>query len=347
MELEPATQVTHMLARAAHAAPSADNLQPLRFVHRERTLTLLPRDTTGPTFPRDHPAAYLAAGAALENAMQVAEAMEVGVTAVIPSSTADHYAAVIVRPGEKYVDSRAESHPLFARHTNRHRFRPKPVDDEVVKSIAEMHECDARVVLIRRRDEIDELADITRLASEVRFRTPEIHRWFAASLRFTPSAAARGDGLDVRTFDLPPGGYQFLRYIADWRRLENLNRFGIFRLLAAIEAKYIRTSPLAIGIIGKPNANAGRLMERVWIELNRHGVAVQPFYVVPDQIQRLAAQTVPVPMQQSVRSLEGRTQTLLDIGAGESLQMVLRAGFPSRQAVRSLRLPLQDVLSPR
>jgi hypothetical protein len=86
MELEPATQVTHMLARAAHAAPSADNLQPLRFVHRERTLTLLPRDTTGPTFPRDHPAAYLAAGAALENAMQVAEAMEVGVTAVIPSA---------------------------------------------------------------------------------------------------------------------------------------------------------------------------------------------------------------------------------------------------------------------
>jgi hypothetical protein len=346
MELEPATQVIHMLARAAHAAPSADNLQPLRFVHHERTLTFLPRYTSGPTFPRDHPATYLAAGAALENAVQAAEAMEVGVSAVIPSSTADHYVAMTVDPGERDVASRVESHGLFARHTNRHPFRPTPVDDDVLTTIAEMREADARVVLMRRRDQIDELADVTRLASEVRFRTPEIHRWFAASLRFTPTAAACGDGLDVRTFDLPPGGYQFMRYIAEWRRLENLNRIGVYRLLASIEAKYVRTSPLAVGIIGQPNANAGRLMERVWIELNAHGVAVQPFYVIPDQIQRLAAQTVPSPMQESVRSLERRTRALLDIAAGESLQMVLRAGLPSRPAVRSLRLPLQDVLSP-
>jgi len=236
-------------------------------------------------------------------------------------------------------------HALFTRHTNRHAYAKTPVPDATLAQLAGLREQAARIMLIRQAEEIRELAALTEAASRARFRTAEIHEWFAASLRFTPEEAAPGDGLDVRTFDLPLGGVALLRYIAPWHRLERLNRIGAYRLLAAIEGAPIGKAPLLVAIVAEDSFSAGRLMQRAWIQLNAQGLAAQPYYVIPDQIQRLHAGTVPEPLRESVRAIDADVRSLLELSTTETLRMILRVGRPTRDAIRSLRLPLERVMT--
>ena len=280
-------------ARAAHAAPTADNLQPLAVRTLDNALILQYRAPGGPTFPARHPATLMGVGAALENVVQAAAAMEVGVNIEVVAGAGNDYARIDLAQTGSPTAARAMGHALFTRHTNRHAYAKTPVADTTLAQVAGLRDDAARIHLIRQADEVRALAGLTEAASRVRFRTAEIHAWFAASLRLTPEEAAHGDGLDVRTFDLPPGGMALLRYIAPWHRLERLNRIGAYRLLAAIEGAPIGKAPLLVAIIADDSLSAGRLMQRAWIQLNAQGLAVQPYYVIPDQIQRLHAGTVP------------------------------------------------------
>jgi nitroreductase len=338
--------VIRAVAEAARAAPSADNLQPVGLRYRENELVLRHRELKVPTFPARHPATLLAVGAAVENVAQAATAMDIESHIRAMAEPPDFFASIHLEPGAKPIASRIETHRLFERHTNRYPYHPAPIGDALIAELAEMREERTRIQLLGQPGEIRALASFTQIASEARFRTSEIHAWFAASLRFTPGAAAQGDGLDVRTFDLPAGGRLLLHYIADWRRLERLNRFRAYRILAAIEARPIRRAPLLIAIVGDNPFSAGRLMQRTWIRLNAQGIAVQPFYVIPDQIQRLRAATVPSPLRDSVGEMANDVQSMLGLRDPETLQMVLRVGRPTRKPFRAARLPLEHLLLP-
>jgi hypothetical protein len=237
------------------------------------------------------------------------------------------------------------SHALFARHTNRHPYKPTPIPSKITSAVSDMRANEARIALIDSASELARLGRATQIASEARFRTPEIHAWLGASLRMTPDSAAVGDGLDLRTLHLPPGGRHLLAYIADWRRLERLNRIGAYRLLGAIESQPIRRGPLSIAIVGGDPLSAGRLMERAWIYLNAQGLAVQPYFVVPDQMQRLSSGDIASPLLPSIGAMAADMKSLLALGSNETLHMVLRIGWPTRVAHRSARLPLERLLS--
>ena len=184
----------------------------------------------------------MAVGAALENVSQAAAAMGTAIKVHVAESS-DEYARIEFAPSGSGDLDALSSHPLFARHTNRHPYKATPISSEIASAVADIRETGARVALIRSASELALLAHATRIASEARFRTPEIHAWLGASLRPTPDSAAAGDGLDLRTLHLPMGGRHFLEYIADWRRLERLNRVGAYRLLGAIESQPIRNGP--------------------------------------------------------------------------------------------------------
>lgn len=236
------------------------------------------------------------------------------------------------------------SHPLFDRHTNRHPYKSTPISPEIASAVADMGTERARLALISDASQLALLAHATRIASEARFRTPEIHAWFGASLRLTSNSAAAGDGLDLRTLHLPVGGRYLLEFIADWRRLKLLNRVGAYRLLGAIESQPIRHGPLSIAIIGSDPVSAGRLMERTWIYLNANGLAVQPYFVIPDQMQRLEDGDVAAPLLASIGAVTADMERQFALGSDEKLQMVLRVGSPTRAAWRSARLPVERLL---
>jgi hypothetical protein len=86
------------------------------------------------------------------------------------------------------------------------------------------------------------------------------------------------------------------------------------------------------------------LLERVWIEFNRLGVAVQPYFVITDQLYRLQRGSVPARLIPLVE----RTKEALDAMLGSDnrrMLILLRVGRPKVQPPRALRLPLWTILS--
>jgi len=134
-----------------------------------------------------------------------------------------------------------------------------------------------------------------------------------------------------------------LRLIADWQRMESFNRWGAYKLLAAIEAKAIANASAILAIVsagGRRGArDAGQLMERVWIELNRQGLSVQPFYVVADQLFRREDDALPKGLEHRGDLLADEAERVFGLSDGK-LYMLLRVGFPKRTPVKSRRLPL-------
>lgn len=324
------------LARAAIAAPSADNSQPWRFRVSDGRLSVFAPPEAHFFGPADH-ATLLSVGAVAENlALSTVGRgrMELG-----DLSQGNPYLDFELAEPDAPVQIPQE---VLDRHTNRHPFDAKPLPPELVAQIEVMTEGSARTMILSTPDKLREFTRISTTCSSCRFRNPDLHRWLMDSLRHTPEEVARGDGLDIRTLHLPPGGGAMMRFLKDWRRMELLNRVGAHRMMAQAEADVLKQSTALVLVVGtdglRPAFDAGRLIERIWIALNALGWGVQPAYVVPDQANRLHAGALPEECRADVARALAALQNMLGLPAELRVHMVLRAGWPTKAPVRSRRL---------
>lgn len=325
------------LARAAAAAPSADNSQPWQIKYCEPQLSIgFAERVAGKTFAADHHATLLAIGAATENIYAAANAMRVGLERMAPAP--DVY--VGLRIDGSGALPLVDTHPLFSRHTNRFAYKRAAPPSTLLDEVSALKEGEAEVRVVTDRDEIGTLARATDLSSRVRFQTREVHELLAHSLRFDYDEVARGDGLDVDTFELPPGGRFLLAVTREWKTMARLNRLGVYRVFAAAESKPVASAPAVIVIKGGDPLDAGRLMQRCWMMLNAAGLALQPHYVVADQLLRRQLETMPTQHKQILEPVAQIAQRLF---GSAPLHIMLRCGYAARNAPRSRRLPLHNV----
>lgn len=354
------------LVEAGRWAASADNMQPWRFDRDGLTLRLffVGRGDPAVSFGIDSPASLLALGGVIENMTQMAQALgcPLDEAAIFPDDEPDCVfrcrpdiaaAALSTAPA-------ARNHRLFLRHTNRLPYASTAVPEAVAAQMAALTQGDARCLLTGDKAALGRWAALVRRASELRFQNGLAHTALDASLRMSEAEAARGDGLDVATFYLPPGGKTLLSYTRTWARMAVLNRFGLYKMFAAIEADLFRKGPAMLMVTGAPGRqgalDAGRLLHRAWSQLNDCGLAAQPFYVVADQIFRLDDGTVPEPLRPAARALgqaagAGLAAAFASAPAAaatgtKTLYMLLRIGYPDKPAVKSRRLPTAQLFSP-
>jgi len=118
--------------------------------------------------------------------------------------------------------------------------------------------------------------------------------------------------------------------------------------MALAEVGQISTAPALVCIAGgrgrRDVIDAGRLLTRLWTEMNLAGIAVQPFYVVSDQLNRLHEGSLPAGFEHKISAVDTEVGELLALAPGQQLHMVLRVGLPTVDPVRSRRLPLDKVL---
>jgi hypothetical protein len=341
------------LADAGHTAPSADNSQPWHLCWDGTTLAISydRQRVQGLTFPAWAPATLLAIGGVLEHISQAAEALETTISLdMLPHEceSPDCYAKIQI-PETSPTNHDLKKHPLYKRHTNRFRFSTAPVPPDVLLALEDMSQGTAHVTTLLGKQEKATVAQLVRSAGEVRFQTREIHEWLGASLRFSEADVRKADGLDVRTIDLPPGGRQFLKFISDWKRIRLLNKLGTYKILANIDAAPVEKSPAIMAFTGEDTTtgaiDAGRLLSRVWIHLNSQGLAVHPYYVVSDQIFRLGENAVPQHLVNQIQDVNQRTRGFFGLAENQALYMLLRVGYPTREAPHSQRLPLEKVFT--
>ena len=339
-------EVFQFLVKAGSAAPSADNMQPCFFAREGDDLVLRYRAMGGERalFDSGHPATLIAMGAVVENLSQACthlgllEAMQTGQAGI----TSGEFCRIRLREAPA---GQAAVLPLFARHTNRFGYRKTRLPVSLKESISSQSQGDASVRWIESSAVIGEIGKLVERASRVRFQTREIHDWFSNSLRFTREQVLSGDGLDVATFDLPPGGKLLLKAItARWSNMALFNAVGGYRFLASLEASSINKAGAVLAILAPGTAqgglDAGRVMERIWIALNAAGCGVQPYYVVSDQIIRLERDRVPLAHRDAISALKAGLQTAIpDRGVG-TVHMFLRVGEPLKCATLARRLPI-------
>jgi hypothetical protein len=336
------------LAALAARAPSADNTQPwaLCWDGNELSIVFGQRDSAKNVFPADSHATLISVGALIENIQTVILANAVSAEWRSPAApeSGQPYATVLLT--EASVNFVSPEGPL-RRHTNRFPFRSDALPAGLLDELKNYREGSNRVSLLAEPVEKLQLGRLVRICSEARFCTRELHEWLIGSLRFTPAEVARGDGLDIASLALPPGGAHFFRFIADWKRMSQVNRLGLHRLIALAEASLPAKAPALLCIIGQNDPqniiSAGRLIERVWMELNLQGIGVHPYYVVTDQINRFSTGKVAAGFEAKISKVEEETRTLLALQPGEMLHMILRIGYPKLNPVRSERLPLGAV----
>jgi hypothetical protein len=231
---------------------------------------------------------------------------------------------------------------ILNRHTNRNPYRSELVDQMILGGLQKNYGT-IRLTIVTDETIKTRVADLLRRSGELRFQTPELVAMLSDSLRHNEAEVARGDGLDVRTLALPPGGGQFLKTAAKPGVLRALNGLRLHKLLARIDAQPVARAPALLYLSGPSDraslVDAGRLLERTWIHLNAAGIAVHPYYALSDQLHRFAANRIALPLLPQAGALAAQAHEVLDFGPGELPQMILRIGYPVRPAPRSRRLP--------
>jgi hypothetical protein len=340
------------LAEIAHRAPSADNNQHWRLEWNGQFLGIFydRARVTGKTFPPESPASLLSIGALIENIMTTAAEWKLGPElemAANPGSAGNAlYAKISFTPQAQVAPARL-THPIANRHTNREAYIATEIPENACINLRESSQGLARTWFSQNTAVRKRAARLVRKASEIRFQTQEVHEWLGKSLRFSREAVDRGDGMDIATLGLPPGGGYFLRLISDWSRMRFLNSLGMHKIVAAIDSAPIGSGPGLLAIIAPADSpgtiDAGRLLERLWFQLNDAGLAVHPYYVVADQLARLADRKIPDGLEALALEVAQGSQDLFGLSGEETLHMLFRVGYPKREAKRSLRLPLDEV----
>lgn len=341
----------NILLRAARAAPSADNSQPWCFALGERMFTVsFDSERAGDCFfGPTSPATLLAIGALLGNIREATHVLgiDVQIENLIDSPTTG-FPYLKVHLGKAVTEPIAEDLAVFARHTNRFAFHSRAIDSETLGLISSLQEAPAVLNVINDSDQIRKISKLVSTASEIRFQIKEIHLWFIQSLRFTEDEVANGDGLDINTLALPPGGKGLLRFLSDWKRMETLNRFGAYKFMAREEAKLINKAPALVAVTAPANSKgllaAGQLLSRAWTTLNAEKVAVHPYFVISDQLNRLQQGAMPEKLMDKAKALQNECQQVFGYKKGESLHMLLRVGYPKLDPKRSRRLPLEALI---
>ena len=335
------------LVAAAVRAPSADNSQPflLQWDGRELQVRHAVRHPEYNVFGPESHATLLSIGALVESVQQLFNAN--GVNAVFRWIGPEGAPYGVFVP-DRLPDAFTDLGTVAARHTNRQPYRQDSLPAEVVQSMDAMTAGNQRISVVQDAAPKKRLVNGVLRSSEARFCNRQLHEWLIGSLRRAPADVASGDGLDIATLGLPPGGAMFLDFIANWKRLERLNRLGAYKLLARSEIALIAQAPALVCLSGSAEpagvVEAGRVLARVWQLLNQQGVAVHPFYVVTDQISRLHDGSLATGFERSIAAVEKDVAEVLALQPGERLHLILRVGYPRRPAAAlSRRLPLHEL----
>ncbi|WP_280355653.1 Rv1355c family protein [Nocardia otitidiscaviarum] len=350
-EAAPASGVTAVLA-CAQRAPSGGNAQPWTLGTSDDAITIALAPDRTSTMDIGYRGSALAVGAAFYNARSAAAAH--GLLGERSELRADGPGPLtaVVQLGAGGEPLLARDYPaLLERHTNRHAGNGEPLASAVSHALTTRAvAAGASLRMVVDRAEIEVAADILGAAERIRYLTPRLHEEMFAELRW-PGDDLR-TGMDLRTLDLAPDELAELDIARRPDVMAQLRTWSGGDALGDGTRDRVRSSS-AVAVVTFPTppmsrpeelmayARAGEAVQRVWIEAERHGLAVQPISPVflyarrPEELHRVSPE-----FADTLTSLQGRFLKVLGVPGHETMAMVLRLGYAAGVTVRSRRLPV-------
>lgn len=335
----------------ARRAPSGGNAQPWTLGADDEdtvTIALAPERTTAMDI--GYRGSALAVGAALYNARAAAAAHGLLGESELRTGAKELLTAKL-RLSTGSDPHLARDYPaLLTRHTNRRHGTGAPIDPRVLEALdAAAAPVDARLRWVSAPADIASAAQILADSDRARYLTPRLHREMFSELRW-PGEDLR-TGLDLRTVELAADELAILEILRRDDVMDHLRSWSGGATLGDSTRDQVRSSS-AVAVItfsappaGAPSelaayARAGEAVQRVWVEAERQGLAVQPvspIFLFARRPEDLSA--VSPEFADTLASLQDRFLDLLGVPEHDTMALVLRLGYAAEATVRSRRLP--------
>ena len=246
-------------------------------------------------------------------------------------------------------------HYIETRCTNRIITGKQPIEKQVLDQLKQVVKTtdNATLHLIEKEEELNGIAELVGRAERIRLLNPRSHYdFFFNELRWnTEQAELTNDGVDLSTMELSANEVSGLHIAKDPKVMSLLNKWNKGDGLRRIRRKAVKASS-AVGLITIASNDhtayieGGRLMERLWLTAQQHGVAFQPLYVPLTLFDRLADQDTELGQEliNEVKKMRSEFISYFPIDKHHREIMLFRLCIANAPNARSLRRPVKEVL---
>ncbi len=191
-------------------------------------------------------------------------------------------------------------------------------------------------------------AEILGRADVVRMRHPVLHEQMFSEVRWSEAEArATGDGVDVRTLEVPTPAVWVMKMLSS-RTIAGL--VPTAALMAMTRDPITSCSHVCcLSMPSRPTATTmvatGQALERVWLEATRLGLALSPWAVAPFFAFRALyfdGEGFSEEENATMRGVDGGLRELLDVPESADPAFVFRLSRAAPPSTRSFRLPWED-----
>lgn len=283
------TDSVRSLLEAAIRAPSGENVQPWQFVVRENNGVSIidvrvTKEREQSLYGWGERASLVAVGAALEN-IRIAATREGFLAQIdtLPIAGDPHLAArVHLSPGASAKDPLYDA--IFRRSTNRKAYAKTLLTDSEITALKnEALKIGGEVRFATSEDEKKKLAFVGSCNERIMLGNPVLHQFFFSHVNWSKADDDRKKtGFFIDTLELAPPAKVGFKVMSVWSRARFLNKFLKFNKVAAGQNAVTYASCAAFGAIvsdsesPKDAIEAGRTMQRVWLEATHLGLSMQP-----------------------------------------------------------------------
>ncbi|SDT97217.1 ThiF family adenylyltransferase [Desulfobacula phenolica] len=330
--------VKYFLLKAGIQAPSGDNSQPWKFsISENKIFVFLDPDVDRSFFNVNQIASMISCGAVIEN-IRIASG-QIGFQPDIEyfSDETGVGGSIALHPGQAQNDPLYEC--IWKRHTNRTMYRQENISGDVLRNCREAISCfpETRLHVVARKDGLKKLAGIIYQIDRIRTEHRPLHEHLNKMIRFSSREINESnDGLPLKNLQAGFAGEQFLKFTKPWQVMNFLNKTGIGRLVAMHSYLGIINSSAVMlltvgGMTDKDFLAGGRALQRVWLELTRHGYHVQPMTAATLFFMRFAFKKEHEFLPKHIRLLDSVKKYYLNLFPGFNLSngqvMLFRVGF--------------------
>lgn len=343
------------ILESAILAPSGDNCQPWSLIVKGNQINIInlsERDTS--LFNFCQRASLIAHGALIENILIASSASGYNIKLrPFPDNLNPNLIATVELEKSEVRDESLYPY-ITQRATNRKPYKSIPLTAKQRNTLLNTSSvfANAGVKLVEELDRKAFIAEAIALTDRLVFENPYLHSFLFEHIRWTEEEALKTrDGLYIKTLELSAPQAIGFRLLKNWSILQTLNKFGLSKI-AAKQAEKLCLSASAIGIIivdGNTDEDfltGGRLVQRLWLEATRMGLAFQPMTGLTFLIQRVLAKETKEISTEHIRLIMNAFDSIVSAFnlSKESMVMLFRIGHSSPPAARSLRLSVDQVV---
>ena len=342
------------IIEAGIKAPSGDNCQPWRFLVNKNRIDLFnipERDTS--LYNYKQRASLVAHGACIENMLITARTL--GLSAELQQfptpGDEQHVASITLQPAETVADPLYSS--ISERTINRKKYAGGSLSADAIERLRNSATgvSGAQLILFQERDKIAAAADIVALSDRLVFENKYLHGFLFDHIRWTAAEAEyTQDGLDLRTLELAPPDRLLFPLLKSFGFVSFIGTFGVTKIIAA-NARKLMLSASAAGMIMIENTsaeawfNAGRLLERIWLEATRQGLSFHLMTGITLLVQRCRDGATGELTQINSKLVDTADVLLREVTASTSpVALLFRIGASQPPAARSLRKDIDGLI---